>query len=312
MNINPELLKILACPICKSDVRLESDQLTCVNCRMKYRIDNGIPVMLNEKEIHKAQERDQRKYFDREFSTYQKYRLENWRTSYIKRIFDALEIKSSLENRDDLYLDIGVGGSGYTVIEAAKKGVKSIGIDLSSVGMQQAKELAREQGVENLCQFVISSAEDLPFKERTFSKISSIAVLEHLSDDKQAIAEISRVITERGRIFITVPNTYKRLFFLFRFLSRINDKKVGHLRHYSEEELIGLFEDFGFHSTKVMYSGHLVKLAQLLLSKIFPSLCYGNSRLWWRLEGIDLGHGDVNTGLQISIVFSKGIRWKAS
>lgn len=305
MNINPELLKILACPICKSDVRLESDQLTCVNCRMKYRIDNGIPVMLKEDEIHKTQERDQRKYFDREFSTYQKYRLENWRTSYIRRIFDALEIKSSLENRDDLYLDIGVGGSGYTVIEAAKKGVRSIGTDLSLVGMQQAKKLAREEGVEKLCHFVVSSAEALPFTNKVFSKISSIAVLEHISDDKQAIAEVSRVTTERGRIFITVPNTYKRLFFLFRFLSRINDKKVGHLRHYSEEELIGLFKDFGFRSTKVLYSGHLIKFVQFFLSKIFPSLRYGNSRLWWRLEGIDLGQGDVNTGLHLSIIFSK-------
>lgn len=146
MNINPELLNILACPICKSDIRLAGNKFTCVNCRIRYRIDNGIPVMLKEDEIHKAQERNQREYFDKEFKTYKKYRLENWRTSYIRRIFDALEIKSSLENRDDLYLDIGVGGSGYTVIEAAKRGVRSIGIDLSSSWNTTGKEISQRRG----------------------------------------------------------------------------------------------------------------------------------------------------------------------
>jgi uncharacterized protein len=45
-SIRQELLDILACPICKTPVRLEGDRLVCDTCHRRYRIDDGIPVML--------------------------------------------------------------------------------------------------------------------------------------------------------------------------------------------------------------------------------------------------------------------------
>jgi len=44
--IDEELLKILACPACKGDVRLENDKIVCAKCGRKYPIQDGIPVML--------------------------------------------------------------------------------------------------------------------------------------------------------------------------------------------------------------------------------------------------------------------------
>ncbi len=46
--IDPMLLEILACPLCKTEVRLENDRLVCVQCRRRYPIREGIPVMLIE------------------------------------------------------------------------------------------------------------------------------------------------------------------------------------------------------------------------------------------------------------------------
>jgi uncharacterized protein len=46
--IRKELLDILACPVCKTPVRLEDDRLVCDSCKRRYRIDDGIPVMLPE------------------------------------------------------------------------------------------------------------------------------------------------------------------------------------------------------------------------------------------------------------------------
>ena len=48
MAIDQELLDILACPKCKGDVQLENggSALVCQNCRLKYRIEDDIPVML--------------------------------------------------------------------------------------------------------------------------------------------------------------------------------------------------------------------------------------------------------------------------
>ena len=47
-TIDPELLEILACPVCKVRVRLEDERLICDTCGREYRIENGIPIMLVE------------------------------------------------------------------------------------------------------------------------------------------------------------------------------------------------------------------------------------------------------------------------
>lgn len=300
MNINSELLKILACPICKSDVRVEGKGLSCVNCQATYPIDNGIPIMIVKNNEHYEH---QREYFNKEFQTYQKYRLENWRISYLGRIFEALEIKNGLKTSNDLYLDIGTGGSGYTVIEAAKKGIRSIGTDLSLVGMQQARKFAGEEGVEQLCHFIVSSAEALPFKNKTFSKISSIAVLEHIPDDRQAIAEMARIIRTKGKIFVTVPNSYRCISPLFWAPHYIHDKRIGHLRHYRAEDLADEFRKHKFVVKEILYSGHFVKVIQIFLSLICPR--FEASKLWWVLERMDLEKKRGRHGLQLHLIVKK-------
>lgn len=46
--IEKALLDILACPKCKTAVKLEGDRLVCQNvaCGLRYPVRNGVPVML--------------------------------------------------------------------------------------------------------------------------------------------------------------------------------------------------------------------------------------------------------------------------
>lgn len=48
MSISPDLLKIIACPKCRGEVRLNEaqDAFLCTPCRLRYRIENDIPIML--------------------------------------------------------------------------------------------------------------------------------------------------------------------------------------------------------------------------------------------------------------------------
>ena len=48
MSIDPELLKILVCPECKTPVTpVDEDRgLRCGTCRRTYPVRDGIPVML--------------------------------------------------------------------------------------------------------------------------------------------------------------------------------------------------------------------------------------------------------------------------
>ncbi len=48
MTLDSQLLEILACPVCKEDVKLTADDkgLKCVKCHRVYPIKDDIPVML--------------------------------------------------------------------------------------------------------------------------------------------------------------------------------------------------------------------------------------------------------------------------
>jgi uncharacterized protein len=48
MALDPKLLDILVCPLCKADVKLTADGqgLKCVACHRVYPIRDDIPVML--------------------------------------------------------------------------------------------------------------------------------------------------------------------------------------------------------------------------------------------------------------------------
>jgi uncharacterized protein YbaR (Trm112 family) len=48
--LDPELLKILACPKCKGQVCLsdDGDVLICEECRLRYPVRDDIPILLVE------------------------------------------------------------------------------------------------------------------------------------------------------------------------------------------------------------------------------------------------------------------------
>ena len=54
--IDKKLLEILACPACKSGVKLEGDKIICTECGLRYPIKDGIPVML----VEEAEKTDQK------------------------------------------------------------------------------------------------------------------------------------------------------------------------------------------------------------------------------------------------------------
>ena len=49
-ELSKELLEILACPKCKGplEYRKKEQKLVCKKCKLAYRVEDGIPVMLVE------------------------------------------------------------------------------------------------------------------------------------------------------------------------------------------------------------------------------------------------------------------------
>lgn len=243
--------------------------------------------------------------YDAEYKEYVKYHLDNWRVSYLRRIFELLEMGEKNVGKG-MFLDIGIGGSGYTVIEASRKGYRSIGLDISKEGIRKSHKFAKQNSkTAKLCDFLVCSAEKLPFKGKTFWRVCSVALLEHVEDDDAAISEISRVTASTGNLFITVPNAYQRIPPFVRFLYRFHDRKVGHLRHYTAEELVKKFLSKEMRFLDVIYIANLPKILQYAISILFPRVKKRHSGIWWKLEYLDSKFQRIPTGLHISMCFKK-------
>ncbi|MEM4190051.1 MAG: class I SAM-dependent methyltransferase [Candidatus Caldarchaeum sp.] len=55
---------------------------------------------------------------------------------------------------------------------------------------------------------VVASADNLPFRSTCFDVMVMLDVLEHVADVDSALQEAVRVLSERGKLLITTPNTF--------------------------------------------------------------------------------------------------------
>jgi ubiquinone/menaquinone biosynthesis C-methylase UbiE len=271
---------LLVCPVCRGPLSGRDSVVECVSCGREYpRIRDLVALV----PVLTRQHESQREYFDAEFAAYRTYTIENWRQSFIDRIFAALR----LEPGDDRYLDVGVGGSGATVIEAARRGVESWGCDLSLGAISQARAFAETERVADRASFVVSSAESLPFPDASFTAVSAVALLEHLEDDGLAVREIARVTRPGARVWVMVPHAFWYMPPPIWPVYWWHDRRLGHKRHYTSAALGRLFSAAGFAHEETAYSAHPVKLLQHLLERVVPALRRSDSESWWRLERLD-------------------------
>ena len=113
-------------------------------------------------------------------------------------------------------------GDGETTIFLAEQGAEAIGIDISSMSIENAKRKAASKGLKERTNFFVMDAENLKFKDGSFDLIICNGVLHHL-DIKKAYPELARVVKSEGKIICNEPLVYNPVFHLYR-------KMTPHLR----------------------------------------------------------------------------------
>jgi len=89
-------------------------------------------------------------------------------------------------------------GVGMYLARLAQEARQAIGLDIELERTVEARQLAE--------QVVCGAGEHLPFPSSTFDLILSHEVLEHVSDDRQAVEEIIRTLRPGGRLVLFVPH----------------------------------------------------------------------------------------------------------
>lgn len=146
-------------------------------------------------------------------------------------------------------LDIGAG-AGTLALYAANKKCNVLGIDISRDAVNAANESAELIGFKNIKFKVMKFPEKSPGGKYDF--IFFTEVIEHLQDDEKAIKEISNMLKKNGIMFLSTPSRNAPLHKIG--LTKKFDKKVGHIRRYSVDELETLCEE---NNLKVLESARV-------------------------------------------------------
>ena len=142
----------------------------------------------------------------------------------------------------DRLLDVGCGAGRHSV-EALRRGAIAISLDrdLREVGRARAAGPAAEAFLGQALaggapRGVCGDALSLPFDDATFDAVVASEVLEHVVEDRAAIAELVRVLRPGGRLAVTVPRALPER--VCWALSReYHETPGGHVRIYRGDEL---------------------------------------------------------------------------
>lgn len=152
-----------------------------------------------------------------------------------KRYFEHWIEKNSLGK---VVLDFACG-DGKTAIKAAKAGAKmAIGIDISGVSIQNAKELAKSEGVDANTYFLQGDCENTKLPDSSVDTIICAGVLHHM-DLSFVFPEMRRILAPNGKIIALEALDYNPLIKLYRM-------RTPHLRTEWEKAHILSLKDVHF------------------------------------------------------------------
>ncbi len=107
-------------------------------------------------------------------------------------------------------------GNGEVGREMALGGAKRVhGIDISNVGVANARDEAVKAGVSETCEFEVMDAESMTFADDTFDLVHEYGALHHLELDS-AYRELARVTKPTGRVICTEALRHNPLIHWYR------------------------------------------------------------------------------------------------
>ncbi len=200
--INPQLISLLVCPLCKGDLVETECQLECCSCNKKYEIRQGIPILYPPNidiEHLRGEENLARMMKSQDNTRKGQFSLRQW--DFSKGEFWR-NVKDNVEVPPKSFINIGCGyDSNFTHFE--QQGYMFINFD---VVHDMLYSLQQDFGAKSC---VTGDISNLPFKKKSFDYVVCIDVIHHESDKTFAILESFRDLLKPGGVlFLEDPNAW--------------------------------------------------------------------------------------------------------
>ncbi len=147
-------------------------------------------------------------------------------------------------------LDLGCG-TGWTtrliarMVSDGPEGFgQVVGLDVSDEMIRRARETSKD--FDNLM-YVWGSATQIPWQENYFDKVISVESFYYYPDQERALAELFRVMTPRGRVFLLI-NLYRDNYYSLRW---VDELKIP-VQVRSEAEYVQLLKSHAFDAVEAL------------------------------------------------------------
>lgn len=169
-----------------------------------------------------------------------------------KGLFERYEL--TFAHAGDLHgarvLDIGCG-TGRFSIECAKRGASVTGIDFAPSMVEFSREVAKQMGVEDRCEFIVGDFLEHEFAE-PFDVILALGVFDYV---REPSAMMERVKALRPRTFVASYPEFAPVYGLQRFV-RYNLIRQCPIYYYDRELIERLHHTAGFDSYEIIPITH--------------------------------------------------------
>lgn len=100
--------------------------------------------------------------------------------------------------------DVGTGYGWLAIAFALSTEFKITAVDFDGARLEAAKKIADILGVRDRIEWVVASVDNLPFPNQFFDAVYCIEVIEHVSDRREVVRDLSRVT--RRYLTVSTPN----------------------------------------------------------------------------------------------------------
>lgn len=126
---------------------------------------------------------------------------------------DTIKLYLDRYTTDDMFagkdvLDMGCAAAGKSLYYVSLGAKHVTGVDIVEHYRAEAEGMAEKLGFSDRFTFVIGSAYEMPFDDRSFDTVIMNDFMEHVDNPSAAIKEAMRLVRPGGRIFINFPPYY--------------------------------------------------------------------------------------------------------